>query len=81
VSSQIDELEVRSQVRVGERPGGFHVEAFCVFQARTTGPAAACGSTDTILDCVGLDRFKRSGLNVIALSTSGVEFLAARFEC
>jgi hypothetical protein len=30
VSSKIDELEVRSQVPVGERPGGFQVEVFCI---------------------------------------------------
>ena len=35
MSSKIDELEVRSQIRVGERPGAFQVEAFCIFQART----------------------------------------------
>src|SRR4051812_18529101 len=35
VSSKIDELEVRSQIRVGERPGALQVEALRVFEART----------------------------------------------
>ncbi len=35
VSAEIDELEVRSQIRVGERPGALQVEALCIFEART----------------------------------------------
>src|SRR5438477_3843091 len=35
VSAQIDELEVRSQIRVRERPGALQVEALCIFQAGT----------------------------------------------
>jgi hypothetical protein len=33
LSAEIDELKVRGQIGVGERPGGFQVEVFCIFQA------------------------------------------------
>ena len=34
VAAEIDELEVRSEIRVGKRPGGFQVEALCIFEVR-----------------------------------------------
>src|ERR1044072_7771881 len=34
VSSKIYELEVRSQIRIGQRPRALEVEAFCIFKAR-----------------------------------------------
>ena len=35
MSSKIDELEVRSEIRVGQRPCALEVEALCIFEART----------------------------------------------
>src|SRR5262245_7479277 len=35
VSAQIDELEVRSHIRVGQRARALQVEALCIFETRT----------------------------------------------
>jgi hypothetical protein len=57
VSAQIDELEVRSGWRVS---GGFQVEVFCIFEARTAWPPGSRAAVSTLLSTV-LDSTALSG--------------------
>jgi hypothetical protein len=80
VSSNIDELEVWNQVRVGERPGGFQVESSLHIPGTNDWAprprAAASTLSSTVLDSTALSGQGSTSSQFYNLS----HFFAALFE-